>query len=66
MYVIYIGDSKDVLKQIKTNHCTGNIEASALRRHIAEALGYGLRHQKRSSDRSNTVIGEGLCPKSPL
>ena len=56
MYVIYVGDSKDVLKRIKTDHCRGNVEASALRRHIAEALGYRLRHQKRPSGSTRTRI----------
>ncbi len=31
--IIYVGDSRDVVKRILTNHCKGNVEASALRKH---------------------------------
>jgi hypothetical protein len=54
MHTIYIGDSENVLKRIKRNHCNGNVEASALRRHIAEAMGYKLKREKRPS--GNTRI----------
>lgn len=49
MQVIYVGDARDVLKRIKTNHCTGNVEGSALRRNVAEAMGYRLKREKRPS-----------------
>jgi len=49
MQVIYVGDAAEVLNRIKTNHCTGNVEGSALRRNAAEAMGYRLRREKRPS-----------------
>jgi hypothetical protein len=39
MFVIYVGDSKNVVNRIRTNHCSGNVEGSAMWRHIAEAKG---------------------------
>ena len=47
--IIYVGDSRDVVKRIRYNHCRGNVEASALRRYIAEAKGYKIKSTKRSS-----------------
>jgi len=47
--IIYVGDSRDVVKRILTNHCNGNVEASALRRHIAEAMGFQIKKTKRPS-----------------
>ena len=47
--IIYVGDSKDVIKRIRTNHCRGNVEASALRKYVAEALGYRIKITKRPS-----------------
>ena len=49
MFVIYVGDSRNVYKRIITNHYNGNVEASALRRYIAEAMGFNVRRQRRSS-----------------
>lgn len=46
---IYVGDASNVVKRILTNHCSGNIEASALRRAVAEDMGYHLRRTKRQS-----------------
>jgi len=48
LMIIYVGDSKDVIKRIRTNHCKGNVEASALRKYVAEALGYRIKITKRS------------------
>ena len=45
--IIYVGDSHDVTKRIGTNHCSGNVEASPLRKAVAEAMGYPLKHTKR-------------------
>lgn len=47
--ILYVGDARDVIKRILTNHCNGNVEASALRRHVAEAMGYKLRSTRRTS-----------------
>ncbi|MEM2960956.1 MAG: hypothetical protein QXU67_05065 [Candidatus Bathyarchaeia archaeon] len=47
--VIYVGDSNDVVSRILINHCSGNVEGSALRKAVAEAMGYGLRSAKRPS-----------------
>jgi len=49
MIVIYAGDAGDVVKRIRSNHCGGNIEASALRKHIAENKGYPIKKTRRSS-----------------
>ena len=57
MMIIYVGDSKDVYKRIRTNHCNGNVEASALRRYIAEAMGFKIRRQRRSSGSVRVRIG---------
>ncbi|MHC1564199.1 MAG: GIY-YIG nuclease family protein [Candidatus Hecatellaceae archaeon] len=44
---IYVGDSRNVVKRIITNHCHGNVEGSALRKAVAEAIGYRLRKTRR-------------------
>ena len=49
MKVIYVGDARDVLKRIIQNHCKGNVEGSALRKAVAEALGYSLKRSRRTS-----------------
>jgi len=63
--IIYVGDTHDVLKRIRTNHCRGNVEASAFRRHVAKAKGYKLKSSRRKSgstkiriDIPNPRIGE--------
>ena len=47
--VIYVGDARDVIKRIRDNHCAGNVEASALRKHIAVAKGYNIISTRRPS-----------------
>jgi len=47
MLLIYVGDSGDVVKRIRTNHCSGNVEGSALRKRVAEHMGYTLNVTKR-------------------
>jgi len=47
--VIYVGDAKDVIKRILTNHCRGNVEGSAFRKHVAESMGYKIKTTYRSS-----------------
>jgi hypothetical protein len=46
---IYIGDSSDVTARILTCHCSGNVEGSALRKHIADSMGFRLSKTRRSS-----------------
>ncbi len=54
--IVYVGDSRDVVKRIRTNHCSGNVEASALRRYIAETKGYKIKSTKRSSGSTRVRI----------
>lgn len=35
MKILYIGDSGDIWKRVRKNHCSGNLRNSALRRHVA-------------------------------
>ena len=56
MHAIYVGDSRNVQKRIKINHCSGNVEASALRRHIAQAMGYRLKRENRPSGSTRVRI----------
>jgi hypothetical protein len=49
MLCIYVGDSGDVLRRLRRDHRGGNVEASALRRHIAEAMGFTFTRTIRSS-----------------
>jgi hypothetical protein len=49
LMIIYVGDAGDIIKRIKTNHCSGNVEGSALRSHVAEAIGYKIKSTKRST-----------------
>jgi len=54
--IIYVGDAHNVIKRIRTNHCSGNVEASALRKHVAEAKGYRIRSTRRSSGSTRVRI----------
>lgn len=54
--IIYVGDSRDVIKRIQTNHCSGNVEASALRRYVAETKGYGIKSTRRTSGSTRVRI----------
>jgi hypothetical protein len=49
LHVVYVGDAKDVVKRIRSDHCNGNVEASALRKSVAIAKGYLLKKTKRPS-----------------
>ncbi len=67
MIAIYAGDARDVVKRIRSNHCSGNVEASALRRHIAENMGYRIKSMRRPSgsyrvrlDMPNPKTGEQI------
>ncbi len=56
LIVIYVGDAHNVVNRIVFNHCRGNVEASALRKHIAEAMGYKLKRTKRPSGSTRVRI----------
>ena len=47
--IIYAGDTDDVVNRILTNHSAGNVEGSALRKHVAQAHGFRLHRQRRPS-----------------
>jgi len=47
MLTIYVGESKDVVNRIRSDHCSGNVEGSALRKYIAIEKGYTLNKTKR-------------------
>lgn len=49
MNTIYVGDSKNIIKRIRFEHCRGNVEASALRKSIADYNNYNLIKEKRHS-----------------
>ena len=56
MLVVYVGDARDVIKRIRSQHCGGNVEASALRKHIAVAKGYPLSTTRRASGSSRVRL----------
>lgn len=56
MLCLYVGDAKDIVKRILTNHCTGNVEGSAFRKAVAEAIGYNLTYTKRKSKTTRVRI----------
>ena len=47
--IIYVGDGSDMIGRIKSNHCSGNVEGSALRQCVAKAKGFQLSCEKRPS-----------------
>jgi len=49
LVAVYVGDAGDVVDRILTNHTSGNVEGSALRKAVSEALGYRLARKKRPS-----------------
>lgn len=50
MHVIYVGDSGNVTKRIRPDHCRGgDVEGSALRERIAERKRYPIKKTKRLS-----------------
>lgn len=60
--IIYVGDSKHVAKRIARDHCSGNVEGSALRRHVARNLGFEIIREKRTSGTSKYRINS-IDPK---
>jgi len=54
--VIYVGDSRDVIRRLCSDHSSSNVEGSALRRHIAEFRGWKLKKTKRLSGSTRVRI----------
>jgi len=54
--VIYVGDARNVINRIATNHCSGNVEGSAFRRHVAQAMGYKIKTSRRPSGSTKVRI----------
>ena len=55
--IIYVGDSrKNIIERISMNHCSGNVEASTLRRHIAKGMGFDIKTSKRPSGSTKVRI----------
>ena len=55
-HVIFVGDSRNVVRRMKKNHSSkSNVEASALRRFIAEDRGLKLKITKRLTSNSKRI-----------
>ncbi len=54
--IIYVGDGGDIIKRIKTNHCSGNVEGSAFRRIVARSKGFVLSSEQRPSGSARVRI----------
>lgn len=47
---LYVGDAgRNVVRRILKDHCGGNVEASILRRRVAEEMGYQIKPTRRQS-----------------
>jgi hypothetical protein len=44
-----VGDSRDVIRRLASDHSGGNVAGSALRSHVAEEMGYQLTRTRRLS-----------------
>lgn len=42
MNTLYVGDGKKIRTRVRRQHCSGNVEGSALRSHVAEQMGCKL------------------------
>ena len=51
----YIGDSKRIKNRVR-QHCTGNVESSALRKTIAVKMGFQIHTTKRPSGSRKTSV----------
>jgi hypothetical protein len=56
MKTLYVGDARDIVARICTNHGAGNVEGSALRRYVAHAMGLGLTRTRRPSGSTRVRI----------
>jgi hypothetical protein len=52
---IYVGDGSNVTARILTCHCAGNVEGSALRKHVAECMGFHSRKYVGQVEQSKFV-----------
>jgi hypothetical protein len=55
MKVIYVGDASNLRRRIH-QHGRGNVEGSALRKHLAKTLGYELARTRRPSGSTRVRI----------
>jgi hypothetical protein len=55
MRAAYVGDASNLRARVR-QHCGGNVEASALRKHVAAELGLGLTRERRASGSTRTRI----------
>jgi len=51
VFIIYVGDTGDVVRRIQADHCgdNTNVEASSLRERLADNVGYQVSKTKRPS-----------------
>ena len=54
--IIYVGDGSDMVRRVKSNHCSSNVEGSALRKSVAKAKGWRLSYTKRLSGSTRVRI----------
>lgn len=55
MIAIYVGDASNLRRRIR-QHGRGNVEGSALRKHVAVTLGYGISRTRRPSGSTRVRI----------
>lgn len=60
--IIYVGDANDVVRRIR-EHCSGNVEGSALRKAVARSRGYPLSVTRRQSGTKRIRIDSAKSSK---
>ncbi len=53
---IYIGDGSKIKTRIRNQHCSGNVEGSSLRKHVAKNMGYNLKITIREKGSKKTRL----------
>ncbi len=53
---IYIGDGSKIKTRIRNQHCSGNVEGSSLRKHVAKNIGYNLSTTTREKGSAKTRL----------
>ena len=53
---IYIGDGSKIRTRIRNQHCSGNVEGSSLRKHVAKNMGYNLSTTTREKGSTKTRL----------
>lgn len=61
--IVYTGDASNITNRVRKNHCGGNVEGSALRQHVANAIGYQLSREKRLTSKSVRIRVDLPDPK---